>query len=105
MIKPKKKKFAKELIEISNFAKSISHPARLYIIKLLSEKNECICGEIVRVTPLSQATVSQHLKELKKSGIIIGRIEGMKSCYCLNRDNLNKLLHKFNKYFENIKKN
>lgn len=102
MIKPKKKKFSKELIEISNFAKSISHPARLHIIKLLSEKNECICGEIVNITPLSQATVSQHLKELRKVGIVKGRIEGVKSCYCIDRKKLNYLLSEFNNYFKNI---
>ncbi|MCX7833952.1 MAG: metalloregulator ArsR/SmtB family transcription factor [Ignavibacteria bacterium] len=101
MVRSKKHKFSKELIEISDFAKSISHPARLYIIKLLAERNECICGEIVKVTPLSQATVSQHLKELRKIGIIIGRIEGVKSCYCLDKKKLNYYTGKLIKYFKN----
>ena len=40
--------------------------------------------------PLSQSTVSQHLKELKDAGIIQGEIQGPKSCYCINSDNLQK---------------
>ncbi len=102
MMKAKKGNFHKDLVEISEFAKTLSHPARLYILKILSEQNECICGEIVKITPLSQATVSQHLKELKKIGVIVGRIQGVKSCYCINRNRLKYLSNKMNTFFKNI---
>ncbi|MGH6915603.1 MAG: ArsR/SmtB family transcription factor, partial [Geminicoccales bacterium] len=48
----------------------------------------CICGEIVEVLPLAQATVSQHLKVLKEAGLLQGTIEGPRSCYCLDADAL-----------------
>lgn len=80
--------FQKEFILISDFAKVLSHPARLEIIQILADKKSCICGEIVEVMPLSQSTVSQHLKELKRIGLIKGEIEGKKSCYCLDWDKL-----------------
>ena len=80
----KKEEFGKKEQELAEFAKAISHPARIAILKVLAQKNECICGEIVEVLPLSQSTVSQHLKELKKAGLIKGDIEGPSVCYCIN---------------------
>ena len=64
--------------------KALAHPARLEILEILKNKC-CICGEIVDELPLSQATVSQHLKVLKDAGFIIGETEGTKVCYMLNR--------------------
>jgi len=84
MAAPKNEKFSKEQIEIAKIAKVISHPARIEIIKTLAEKNMYICGEIVDLVPLSQSTVSQHLKELKEVGLIKGTIDGVKSCYCID---------------------
>ena len=80
----KKQEFDAPLIEFAEFAKVMSHPARIAILKTLAEKHTCICGEIVEVLPLAQSTVSQHLKELKNMGLIKGEIEGVKSCYCLD---------------------
>ena len=80
----KKQAFDAPLIEFAEFAKVMSHPARIAILKTLAEKHTCICGEIVEVLPLAQSTVSQHLKELKNMGLIKGEIEGVKSCYCLD---------------------
>jgi len=80
----KKNEFNTNEIEISEFAKALSHPARVAILLTLAKKNKCICGEIVDVLPLAQSTVSQHLKELKKAGLISGEIEGPRSCYCIN---------------------
>ena len=80
----KKQEFDATLIEFAEFAKVMSHPARIAILKTLAEKQMCICGEIVEVLPLAQSTVSQHLKELKNMGLIKGEIEGAKSCYCLD---------------------
>ena len=70
--------------QLANFAKAIAHPARVAILKTLAQKRVCICGEIVEVLPLAQATVSQHLKELKTFGIVQGEIDGVKSCYCID---------------------
>lgn len=69
---------------IANFAKALAHPARVAILRILLEKESCYCGDIVEEMPLSQSTVSQHLKELKEAGIIKGEIEGAKICYCID---------------------
>jgi DNA-binding transcriptional ArsR family regulator len=88
MNKSKNNEFSQEFQSIARFAKAISHPARVAILKTLAEKNSCVCGDIVDVMPLSQSTVSQHLKELRDAGIIQGEIQGPKSCYCINYNNL-----------------
>ncbi len=80
----KKEEFGKKEQELAELAKALSHPARIAILKVLAQKNECICGEIVEVLPLAQSTVSQHLKELKEAGLIKGEIEGAKVCYCID---------------------
>lgn len=70
--------------KLAKYAKALAHPARIAILKLLLKKQACICGDIVDELPLSQSTVSQHLKELKESGLIKGDIEGVKVCYCID---------------------
>lgn len=69
---------------IAMYARALAHPARVAILKLLADKAACQCGDIVDELPLSQSTVSQHLKELKEAGLIKGEIEGVKVCYCVN---------------------
>ncbi len=69
---------------VAKYAKALSHPARVAIVKLLIQKQACICGDIVDELPLSQSTVSQHLKELKEAGLIKGDIDGAKVCYCID---------------------
>jgi DNA-binding transcriptional ArsR family regulator len=64
--------------------KALAHPARLEILRVLASRRRCVCGEVVEVMPLAQATVSQHLKILKEAGLIHGEIEGRNSCYCLD---------------------
>lgn len=64
--------------------KALAHPARLAILRTLSERETCICGDLVEVLPLAQATVSQHLKALREVGLIRGEVEGPRSCYCLD---------------------
>ncbi|MBC7862114.1 MAG: winged helix-turn-helix transcriptional regulator [Bacteroidia bacterium] len=103
MAASKKEQFDKEDIELAEFAKALSHPARVAIIKTLAKKNECVCGEIVEVLPLAQATVSQHLSELKKAGLIQGRVEGQNSCYCLDQKTFDKFIKAFSKFSEKIK--
>lgn len=70
--------------KLSKYAKALSHPARIAILRLLIQRQTCICGDIVEELPLSQSTVSQHLKELKDAGLIKGEIEGVKICYCID---------------------
>jgi DNA-binding transcriptional ArsR family regulator len=62
----------------------LAHPARVAILQFLIKKNECVCGALVQELPLSQSTISQHLKELKEAGLIKGAIEGATVCYCIN---------------------
>ncbi|MES2488031.1 MAG: metalloregulator ArsR/SmtB family transcription factor [Bacteroidota bacterium] len=69
---------------IATMAKALGHPARVAIIEYLLKVNTCICGDIVNELPLAQATVSQHLKELKNAGLIKGTIEGTAICYCID---------------------
>jgi DNA-binding transcriptional ArsR family regulator len=77
-------------VKLAEMAKALAHPARIAILRVLAKRNECICGEIVDILPLAQATVSQHLKVLKEVGLIDGTIDGPRSCYCLNRETLQK---------------
>lgn len=70
--------------KIATYAKALAHPARVAIIEMLLRKQSCVCGDIVEELPLSQSTVSQHLKELKNAGLIKGEIEGVKICYCID---------------------
>jgi DNA-binding transcriptional ArsR family regulator len=69
---------------IAAYAKALAHPARVAILRLLLKKQVCVCGDIVDELPLSQSTVSQHLKELKVAGLIKGDIEGPRVCYCID---------------------
>ncbi|MBL7813730.1 MAG: helix-turn-helix transcriptional regulator [Saprospiraceae bacterium] len=96
----KKSEFKDDEIAIAEFAKAISHPARVAILKEVAMRQSCICGEIVEVLPLAQSTVSQHLKELKAVGLIDGTVEGAKSCYCINWAMIEKINQLFNQFFE-----
>jgi ArsR family transcriptional regulator len=92
----KKGEFLADEITLSDFARTLGHPARIAILKTLAEREECICGEIVEMMPLAQSTVSQHLKELKNMGLIQGTLNGPKSCYCINWEKLEAYMHQFN---------
>lgn len=69
---------------LAQLAGALGHPARVAIVRLLKERESCICGEIVEVLPLAQSTVSQHLKVLKEAGWIQGEVDGPRMCYCLS---------------------
>lgn len=71
--------------------KALAHPARLRILRLLANRGTCICGDVVEAMPLSQATVSQHLKVLKQVGLVQGTIDGPRSCYCINHAEMLRL--------------
>jgi len=95
--------FTNEQNAVSELAKAIAHPARVAILEHLIETDTCITGDLVDVLPLSQATVSQHLKELKKVGLIQGNIQGTSVCYCLNKDTWARCIGTFNTFFDRIR--
>ena len=72
----------------AKLCKALGHPARVRIVKLLLSVDTCVCGDIVESLPLAQSTVSQHLKVLKDAGLIVGTIDGPRTCYCLDREAL-----------------
>ncbi|RED97064.1 ArsR/SmtB family transcription factor [Marinoscillum furvescens] len=76
--------FTEEQNEFARVAKALAHPARVAIIDHLIKQNACINGDLVQELGLAQATISQHLRELKEVGIIMGTIEGTKVSYCIN---------------------
>lgn len=80
----KTEEFTVKQNKIARYMKALGHPARIAILEVLIKKQACICGDIVDELPLSQSTVSQHLKELKDTGLIKGDIEGVKVCYCID---------------------
>lgn len=71
---------------IARYARALAHPARVSILRILLRQQACICGDMVDVLPLSQSTVSQHLKELKEAGLIRGDVDGVRVCYCINEE-------------------
>jgi len=95
--------FSTELQELARFAKVISHPARLAILRYLAETKTCISGDISDFLPLSRSTVSQHLNELKELGLIHGEIDGLKVNYCLCCSSIDDYLRKFDSFFEPVK--
>lgn len=76
--------FKPKELRISRAARALAHPARVAILRELARRNACVCGDFVDILPLAQATVSQHLKELREAGLVKGQIAGPRSCYCLN---------------------
>jgi ArsR family transcriptional regulator len=98
----KKEAFTDADQKLADLAKAMSHPARIAILRVLAERNTCICGEIVEVMPLAQATVSQHLKELLNAGLIKGTVDGKKSCYCINWDTFKNFNTEFNTLFGDL---
>lgn len=76
--------FSKKQNELAAMAKALGHPARIAILQQLIKTNACVCGSLVEELGLAQATISQHLKELKQVGLIQGSIEGTSVCYCIN---------------------
>lgn len=99
----KKEAFTQQEQDLAAFAKAIAHPARIAILKILARHNECICGQIVEVLPLSQSTVSQHLKALKEADLISGTVDGPRSCYCINWKAFQRFSNDFTTLFTKLK--
>lgn len=94
--------FVQKDVRLARWAKAFSHPARVAILRTLAKRNACLCGEIVEVLPLAQATVSQHLKELKLAGLISGTVEGPASCYCIDKDAVGRLKTEYDSLFSEL---
>lgn len=76
--------FSDKQNRLAQMMKALAHPARIAILQQLIKVNACICGDLVEELGLAQATISQHLKELKSAGLIKGTIEGTSVCYCID---------------------
>lgn len=96
--------FDNDLQDLAEIAKVMSHPARLAILRYLSKCKTCISGDISNEIPLSRTTVSQHLQELKRVGLIIGEIDGLKMNYCLCNSCIEKIGNYFDSFFREIVK-
>lgn len=96
----KTEEFTKAQNELALLTKALGHPARVAILQFLIKTKACVCGDIVDELPLSQSTVSQHLKELKKAGLIKGDIEGPSVCYCIDEKVWNKAKKLIGELFE-----
>ncbi len=95
--------FNKRQNTLANIFKALGHPARIAILQYVSRQQSCICNDIVEEVGLAQPTVSQHLKELKNMGLIVGEIEGKKVCYCLNLNKWNAIQEEVDKFFDNTR--
>lgn len=94
--------FTSEQNALALMAKAVAHPARIAILQYLLNKNACICGDLVEELGLAQATISQHLKELKNAGIIQGSIEGVSVCYCIDPKVWDKYNQMFSAFFREL---
>lgn len=77
--------------ELAQLAKAIGHPLRVQILRILEQRDTCVCGDLVELLPVAQSTVSQHLKVLKDAGLIRGEIDGPRVCYCIEPRVLRRL--------------
>jgi len=91
--------FTEEQNHLATALKALAHPARISILEQIIHSKACICGDLAEELGLAQATISQHLKELKTAGIIKGTIEGVSVCYCINEPVWNQLKEDLMKFF------
>ena len=95
-------KYQENTKSLARFAKALGHPTRIAILKHLEKQSCCFTGDLVEVFPLAQSTISQHLKELKNSGLIQGTIDGLTVNYCLNPKAIDTLKASMNNFFSEI---
>ncbi|UJH68693.1 helix-turn-helix transcriptional regulator [Allomuricauda sp. SCSIO 65647] len=91
--------------EMAQIAKVLAHPARIAILQYISKQEGCICTDLVDEIGLAQPTISQHLNEIKKIGLLKGSFEGKNLCYCINEERWQELQNSFNAFFTNINQN
>lgn len=92
--------YSEKLNQVALFAKVLGHPARVAILDHLLSRDSCVCGDLVDEIGLAQATISQHLKELKKMDLIQGTITGTSVCYCINFDKLKECREIMMEFFD-----
>lgn len=92
--------FSEQQNELAKVAKVFAHPARVAILQYLIQANACINGDLVQELGLAQATISQHLRELKEIGLVQGTIEGVSVSYCINQDKWAEVKGLFNELFD-----
>ena len=97
--------FDKKQNDLAHIFKVLGHPARIAILQYISTQDACICNDLVEEIGLAQATISQHLKELKSIGLLKGEIEGKSMCYCIDLDRWNELQESLNLFFNKTKHN
>jgi predicted transcriptional regulator len=95
--------FTREQNELAQLLKALAHPARIAILQHIMNSNACICGDLVAELGLAQATISQHLKELKNAGLIQGTIEGASVCYCIDPKTWKILEHQIGTFIKAYK--
>ena len=101
----KRQIFTERQNDLARFFKVLGHPARVTILQYISNKNACICNDLVSEIDLAQATISQHLKELKSIGLLKGEVEGKSMCYCLNVEKWTEIQNELNLFFNTDKTN
>lgn len=97
--------FTKKQNELAAMAKALGHPARIAILQHLVKAKACVCGSLVEELGLAQATISQHLKELKQVGLIQGTVEGTNVCYCIDPKAWLQYKEFFNTFFKELPDN
>jgi DNA-binding transcriptional ArsR family regulator len=88
--------------ELSHFARAIGHPARVAVLLEIAKRGNNVFGEIIDIPPLSKTTVLQHLRELKRAGLIQGRIFGTKAAYSLDLENISKFHQSFFQFMRSV---
>lgn len=91
--------------ELASVAKVLAHPARVAILQYISKQEGCICNDLVDIIGLSQPTISQHLNEIKKIGLLKGTFEGKNLCYCIHKEKWAELQQLFHAFFNKINQN
>ena len=76
---------------LAALAKAVAHPLRVRIVRILAQRESCVCGQLVDELPVAQSTVSQHLKVLKEAGLVRGEIDGPRVCYCIDPEAIQEL--------------
>ena len=94
--------FTAEQNQLASLFKVLAHPARVAILQYITRQETCICNDLVEELGLAQATISQHLKELKNARIIQGTIDGKSVCYCINNEVWQKITADINVFFDKV---
>lgn len=87
--------------EVAELGKILAHPARIMILDILAKENRCVTDLVAKI-PLSQSTISQHLKVLKNSNLIDFEVESNRNAYCLNKKKLSQLSQLLKKTLTNV---